>query len=689
MKKLLVLLAVLTLVVAASADSWTIMVWLNNQSNLASYGHDDLNEMEVADYSQYGDGVDVICLLGTTGGSYTQNAKLYHVDYDSQNYDGSEGMSHVVSTEITGHGIWSGTLDMDNDIDAFEDFVEWTVTNYPADNYLISAWDHGSGIWMEEEPSWLDKGACGNLKIWDFEQALKNAGTYIDVLGYDVCLLGQIETGYQMEDNVVGIQLGSQRNEPGEGWDYEAFTIFETDSDITPDELAIRIVEDYLDFYSPGQTQAAADVKNWDTIMESDWDTFCHELFDNCYAYESAIVSARNSASYFNTSEDRDIYDFVTAIAANSSLPSSLQTAASNVEAALEDYILAGGMHDSGDPGGGMSIWFPTNGSNNYHWSSYQSNLDFSDTYWDEFLDMYRDPHAVDPVMIAVDSVSFDDSAGNGDGELNPGETITATVTLINSGTDTATNVNGTLTISDSYFNVTSGSGSYGSITSNGTASADFVFEVLAGCPEPYSTTADLAVTADGGYSEALSFDIDVAEGGSGIESAELFADAREEGILLSWSAEGDILGYNLLREGSRINDALLSSNSFLDASVVSGEEYSYELEVVDLNGTVVTFGPISVFAMGEAALRTTLGHNYPSPVVSSTVIPFELAADSRVELSVYDLSGRLVETLVAGEMSAGRHSVTWNAEGNAAGIYLIQLKTDEQMVTSRAVISR
>ncbi len=835
MKKLLVLLAVLTLAVAVSAESWTIIVWLNNQSNLASYGHDDLNEMEVADYSQYGDGVDVICLLGTTGGSYTQNAQLYHVDYDSQSYDGNEGMSHVVSTEINGHGIWSGTLYMDTDIDAFEAFVEWTVANYPADNYLVSAWNHGSGIWTGGD-SWLDKGACGDLKIWEFEQALKNAGTYIDVMGYDVCLLGQIETGYQMEDNVVGIQLGSQKTEPAEGWDYEAFTIFETDTNVTPDELAIRVVDDYLSFYGSGQTQAAADVKNWGTIMESDWDTFCHELFDNCYTYESEITSARSSASYYNTSEDRDLYDFVQSIAGNSSLPSSLQTAATSVEDALETYTLAGGMHNSGDPGGGMSIWFPTNGSSNSHWSSYQNNLDFSDTYWDEFLEMFKDPYPVQPVMISVNNVSFDDSAGNNDGKLDPGETITATVTLKNSGTDTAANVNGVLTISDSHFNVTAGNGSYGNIASNATASADFVFEVLSSCPDPYNTNADLAVTANGGYSEALGFAIAVGSGffdnaedgdgkwthggtadqwhistedgynsdhswkcgstgsgdyvdnqnswimttpvfiptdgwlvfqtkydlessydyvyveigsdskgwttldtfngtqsswtaesynlssyvgqilylrfrftsdssqtregfyfdnfavaasGSGVENAELFANAREEGILLSWNAEGDILGYNLLREGNQLNGTLLSSNNYLDASVIAGEEYDYSLEIIDLDGTVNTFGPISAIAMGDAALRTTLGHNYPSPVVSSTVVPFELATDSRVELSVYDLSGRLVETLVSGEMNAGRHSVTWNAEGNAAGIYLLQLKTDEQTVTSRAVISR
>lgn len=514
MKRYTALLVLLLVPLAALADSWTVMIWLNNQNNLYSYGHDDLNEMETCDYSQYGDDVDVICLLGTTGGYGSHDAQLYHVDYDSSPYDGDEGMSHVVSTEINGHGIWDGTLDMDNDIDAFEDFVQWTVDNYPADHYLISAWDHGSGIWLDDGYDWIDKGACGNLKIWQFETALKNVGTFIDILGYDVCLLGQIETGYQMEDDVVGIQIASPDSEPGEGWDYQAFEIFQEDSNVTPEEFAARIVDDYLDFYGSGVTQGASDVKNWDTVMGPDWENLCQLLFNYCYDYESDISAARSSAGYWNTSEDRDLYDFVTALAGDTDLPADLRGAAQDVADNLETYVLAGGMHNSIDPSGGLTIWFTENGSGDSSWSSYQSNIDFSETLWDEFLEMYADPYPVLPVMLSIDNVDFDDGAGgNGDGKVDPGETIECTVTLANNGTDTANGVSATLAISDSYFTVTDDSGSFGSIASGGTASDTYTFEVDGSCPEPYNVIADLSATADGGYSNDLTFGVVVGAG--------------------------------------------------------------------------------------------------------------------------------------------------------------------------------
>jgi hypothetical protein len=529
MKRLLLVLLLIVLPTAVIADSWTVIVWCNNQNNLYSYGHDDLNEMETCDYSQYGDGVDVIWLLGTTGGYGSQEAQLYHVDYDPQYYDGDEGMSHVVSTEINGHGIWDGTLDMDTDIDAFEDLVQWCVDNYPADHYAISAWDHGSGIWRDDTLDWIDRGACGDLKIWEFESALKNVGTYIDILGYDVCLLGQIETGYQMEDDVVGIQIASPDSEPGEGWDYQAFEIFQEDNDVTPEELATRIVDDYLDFYGSGVTQGAADVKNWDSVMSADWANLCQLLYNYCYQYEADISAARNSASYWNTSEDRDLYDFISALAADGDLPADLRSAADDVKSGLESYVLAGGMHNPIDGSGGLTIWFPTNGSGDSSWTSYQNNIDFSETLWDEFLEMYADPFPVEPVMLAVNGVSFDDSAGNGDGKIDPGETIVATVTLINNGTDTATGVSAELAIDDTYFTVTDGSADFGTIASGGTAAGDYTFEVAEDCPPPYNTSADLTASADGGYSEDLGFGIVVGAG---------FVDDMESGDGL-WTHQG------------------------------------------------------------------------------------------------------------------------------------------------------
>ena len=73
------------------------------------------------------------------------------------------------------------------------------------------------------------------------------------------------------------------------------------------------------------------------------------------------------------------------------------------------------------------------------------------------------------------------------------------------------------------------------------------------------------------------------------------------------------------------------------------------------------------------------LSQNYPNPFNAKTNIEFELLENSRVELSVYDITGARVATLVNGEMEAGVHSVNWDAEKVASGVYYYSLKANDE----------
>ena len=53
--------------------------------------------------------------------------------------------------------------------------------------------------------------------------------------------------------------------------------------------------------------------------------------------------------------------------------------------------------------------------------------------------------------------------------------------------------------------------------------------------------------------------------------------------------------------------------------------------------------------------------HNYPNPFNPSTEIVFTIAAESRVELVVYDSSGRCVKKLLQENLAAGEHRVVWD----------------------------
>jgi hypothetical protein len=69
---------------------------------------------------------------------------------------------------------------------------------------------------------------------------------------------------------------------------------------------------------------------------------------------------------------------------------------------------------------------------------------------------------------------------------------------------------------------------------------------------------------------------------------------------------------------------------------------------------------------------------NYPNPFNPSTTIAYEVPANSRVTLSVYDVLGRLVTTLVDKVQDAGRYTIAFDATHLASGIYFYRFEAVE-----------
>jgi hypothetical protein len=69
------------------------------------------------------------------------------------------------------------------------------------------------------------------------------------------------------------------------------------------------------------------------------------------------------------------------------------------------------------------------------------------------------------------------------------------------------------------------------------------------------------------------------------------------------------------------------------------------------------------------------LRQNYPNPFNPTTSIGFTLPATGRVRLTVYNMLGQSLGTLVDGELSAGDHRVDWRADGAASGLYFYRVE--------------
>ncbi|MCX6639661.1 MAG: right-handed parallel beta-helix repeat-containing protein [bacterium] len=87
-----------------------------------------------------------------------------------------------------------------------------------------------------------------------------------------------------------------------------------------------------------------------------------------------------------------------------------------------------------------------------------------------------------------------------------------------------------------------------------------------------------------------------------------------------------------------------------------------------------------------EIPTEYSLSQNYPNPFNPETTISFGLPTASRVNLSVYDIAGRLVTTIVNGWREAGNHQVTYNGAGLPSGVYIYRLQAGEFTASGKMI---
>ena len=85
--------------------------------------------------------------------------------------------------------------------------------------------------------------------------------------------------------------------------------------------------------------------------------------------------------------------------------------------------------------------------------------------------------------------------------------------------------------------------------------------------------------------------------------------------------------------------------------------------------------------------MEYTLSQNYPNPFNPSTVIEFSLPKQSKVTLTVYNLLGQQVATLVNATLGAGSYTTEFNASKLASGTYIYRLTADNFVKTSKMLL--
>lgn len=116
--------------------------------------------------------------------------------------------------------------------------------------------------------------------------------------------------------------------------------------------------------------------------------------------------------------------------------------------------------------------------------------------------------------------------------------------------------------------------------------------------------------------------------------------------------------------------------------------------EATKEDGSVVQISRIQMEGRFGPSLKNLLAQNYPNPFNMTTTIEYSLAENTHVNLSVYNISGQLVRTLVNNEMPASSYRVLWDGRNNqgtkvSPGAYFYRVKTKQFTNTKKMVLWR
>ncbi|HUF08411.1 MAG TPA: T9SS type A sorting domain-containing protein [Rhodothermales bacterium] len=109
----------------------------------------------------------------------------------------------------------------------------------------------------------------------------------------------------------------------------------------------------------------------------------------------------------------------------------------------------------------------------------------------------------------------------------------------------------------------------------------------------------------------------------------------------------------------------------------------------VDSQGNVVQPAVVTSTDGTDPAIPTSfaLHGNYPNPFNPATTIAYDLPKAVEVNLVAFDGLGRIVESLVAGHQSLGRHSVLWETENLPSGVYFVRMEAGSFVKTRKMVL--
>ncbi|MFC2083542.1 T9SS type A sorting domain-containing protein [Bacteroidota bacterium] len=140
--------------------------------------------------------------------------------------------------------------------------------------------------------------------------------------------------------------------------------------------------------------------------------------------------------------------------------------------------------------------------------------------------------------------------------------------------------------------------------------------------------------------------------------------------------------------------DSTISETTKVKYGFINNEIYWWRVKAKNDGGwgpfSETYYFSISTTGIEEAqvfASKFTLSQNFPNPFNSATTIQYTLPRKCFIKLKILNLSGQEISTLIEGERTKGEHTVQWNDNSLASGIYFYQLQASKLIETKKLLL--
>ena len=142
-----------------------------------------------------------------------------------------------------------------------------------------------------------------------------------------------------------------------------------------------------------------------------------------------------------------------------------------------------------------------------------------------------------------------------------------------------------------------------------------------------------------------------------------------------------------------------LQYNNYTDNDLEFNTEYFYRVSAyvnnfwTDYSNVIsVMLENVNIAGANDMPTVYKVHQNHPNPFNPVTTLRYDLPQDAMVNITIYDMMGRVVNNLVSSQQNAGYKSIQWNATNNmgqpvSAGLYLYTIQAGELRQTKKMVL--